>query len=339
MARMVGLDLGTTYTRIWTQDGGVVLRCPSAAAIDVHTHKLVALGAEARRMLGKTPQDILAYKPIREGLVSEFEVAARMVHEMFLNKQICSTFNRPVVLLATPYRINQVQQLAAENTVFEGGAKAVAQLPAVFAAAVGAGLRVTSPRGCMVLCIGGGISEVAVISSGSVLAARSLKVAGERFDAAIINYLKQRRNLVVGLPTAEELRIRIGSADPSLDRGSQDRRLTVYGRNARTGLASRQEVYTPEVAEAITPALDAITRGILSVMEEVPPEIATDIYDYGIMLTGGCAEMPGLPAVIRRATGLRVTVARAPRDCVITGLGRIIERPALWGTHLEYRLK
>ncbi len=339
MARMVGLDLGTTYTRIWTQEHGVVLRCPSAAAMDMQTRRLVALGAEAKRMLGKTPQDILAYRPIREGLVSEFEVAARMVREMFLNKQICSTFNRPIVLLGTPYRINQVQQLAAENTVFEGGAKAVAQVPAIFAAAVGAGLRVTSPRGCMILCIGGGITEVAIISSGSIIAARSLKVAGERFDAAIINYLKQRRNLVVGLPTAEELRIRVGTADAALDRGNDCSSLTVYGRNARTGLAARQEVYTPEVTEAITPAIDAIMRGILSVMEEVPPEIASDVYDYGLMLVGGCAETPGLPAAIRRATGLRVTVARQPRDCVINGLGRIIERPALWGTRLDFRLK
>ncbi len=335
MARMVGLDLGTTYTRIWTQDGGIVLRCPSAAAIDSESHKLVAVGVEARRMLGKTPQDILAYRPIKEGLVSEFEVAARMVHSMFLNKQICSTFNRPVVLLATPYRINQVQQLAAENTVFEGGARAVAQIPAVYAAAIGAGLRVTSPRGCMILNIGGGITEAAVISSGGIIAARSLKVAGERFDAAIINYLKQRRNLVVGAPTAEELRIRIGSADGGADLGS----MTVYGRNARTGLASRQEVFSAEITEAVTPTLDAVMRGILSTLEDVPPEIAADVYDFGLMLSGGCADMPGLPAAIHRATGLRVTVARTPRDCVITGLGRVIEHPALWGTRLEYRLK
>ncbi len=335
MARMVALDLGTTYTRIWTRDGGVVLRCPSAAAIDSESHRLVALGAEARRMLGKTPEDILAYRPIREGLVSEFEVAARMVGAMFKNKQICSTFNRPVVLMATPYRINEVQQLAAENTVFEGGARAVAQIPAIFAAAAGAGLRVQSPRGCMVLSIGGGISEAAVISSGGIIAARSVKVAGERFDAAIINYLKQRRNLVVGSPTAEELRVCIGTADSGLDRGS----MTVCGRNARTGLAARQEVYSSEVCEAIMPSLMAIIRATLGVLEEVPPEIASDVHDFGLMLTGGCAALPGLASAICRETGLRVTVAREPRDSVIRGLGRIIQAPELWGTRLEYRLK
>ncbi len=335
MAYMVGLDMGTTYTRIWTQEGGIVLRCPSVAAIDSETHKLVALGAKAREMLGKTPQDILAYRPIREGLVSEFEVAARMVRAMFQNKQITSTFNRPVVLMATPYRINQVQQLAAENTVFEAGARAVAQVPAIFAAAAGAGLRVSSPRGSMILNMGGGISEVAVISAGGIIAAHSIKVAGERLDSAIINYLKQRRNLIVGGATAEELRVRIGTCDNSLDRGN----MKIYGRNARTGLASCQEVFSSEICEAITPTLVAVMKSITAVLEDVPPEIASDIYDYGLMLSGGCAGMPGLADAIRRSTGLRVTVARAPRDCVINGLGRLIKRPELWGSSLEYRLK
>lgn len=335
MARLVGLDLGTTYTRILTPEEGVVLRCPSAAAIDGQTRKLVALGAEAQKMLGKTPQDILASRPIREGMVSEFDVAARMIHAMFLNKKICSTFNRPAVLLATPYRMDQVQQYAAENTVIEAGARAVAQIPAVFAAATGAGLRVASPRGCMILNIGGGLSESAIISLGGIIAARSLKVAGERFDAAIINYLRQKRNLVVGTPTAEELRVRIGVCDSRIDRGS----MTVYGRNARTGLASRQEVFSAEICEAITPALLAIARNALSLLEDVPPEIASDVYDYGLMLAGGCAVMPGMDEAIRRETGLRVTVAEHPRDCVIYGLGRILKHPELWGTPLEYRLK
>ena len=266
MAYMVGLDMGTTYTRIWTREGGIVLRCPSAAAIDSETHKLVALGAKAREMLGKTPQDILAYRPIREGLVSEFEVAARMLRAMFQNKKITSTFNRPVVLMSTPYRINQVHQLAAENTVFEGGAKAVAQVPAVFAAAAGAGLNVISPRGCMILNMGGGISEVAVISAGGIIAAHSIKVAGERLDSAVINYLKQRRNLVVGASTAEELRITIGTCDNSLDRGG----MKIYGRNARTGLASCQEVYSSEICEAINPTLVAVMKSMGGFFSRVP---------------------------------------------------------------------
>ena len=335
MARLVGLDIGTTYTRIWTQEGGIVLRCPSVAAIDGQTRRLVALGAEAHRMLGKTPQDILASCPIREGMVSEFDVAARMVHAMFLHKNICSTFNRPAVLLATPYRIDQVHQLAAENTVLEAGAKAVAQVPAIFAAAAGAGLRVESPRGCMILDVGGGLSEAAVISLGGIIAGRSLKVAGDRFDAAIMNYLKQKRNLVVGAPTAESLRVRIGVCDPRIDRGS----MAVYGQNARTGLGSRQEVFSTEICEAITPTVAAIANTAMTVLNDVPPAIAADIYDYGIMLTGGCALMPGMKEALARETGLRITVADEPRDSVIRGLGRILRKPELWGTLLEYRYK
>lgn len=335
MARLVGLDLGTTYTRIWTQDGDVVLRCPSVAAIDGQTRRLVALGAEAHRMLGKTPQDILASCPIKEGMVSEFDVAARMVHAMFLHKKICSTFNRPAVLLATPYRIDQVQQLAAENTVIEAGAKAVAQIPSIFAAATGAGLRVASPRGCMILDIGGGLSEAAVISLGGIIAGRSIKVAGDRFDAAIINYLKQKRNLVVGAPTAESLRVRIGVCDTHIDRGN----MTVFGQNARTGLGSRQEVFSSEICEAITPAVSAIANTAMTILNDVPPAIAADIYDYGIMLTGGCALMPGMPEALARETGLRITVANHPRDSVIRGLGVILRNPEIWGTPLEYRYK
>jgi rod shape-determining protein MreB len=258
-----------------------------------------------------------------------------MVRAMFLNKKICSTFNRPAVLLATPYRIDQVQQLAAENTVIEAWAKAVAQIPAIFAAAAGAGLRVASPRGCMILDIGGGISETAVISLGGIIAGRCLKVAGDRFDAAIMNYLKQKRNLVVGATTAEELRVLIGVCDTHIDRGS----MTVYGRNARTGLASRQEVFSSEICEAITPAIQAIARTALSLLEETPPEIAADIYDFGMMLTGGCALMPGMAQALNRETGLRVTVADSPRDSVIRGIGRILNHPSLWGAPLEYRLK
>lgn len=335
MARIVGLDMGTTYTRIWTQDEGIVLRCPSAAAVDSETCELVALGAEAKKMLGKTPRDILAYCPIREGQVEEFEVAARMLRAMFLNKQICSTFKRPHVLLAVPYRMPRGQSLLAENTVYESGARAVEQIPAVFAAAAGAGLRVDSPRGCMVLNMGGGLSEAAIISTSGIIAAQSVRVAGERFDSAIIQYLRQRRNLVIGRSTAEDLRIRIGTCDSHIDRGS----MTICGRNARTGLASRQEVYSAELCEAIAQPLMTVMRTVITVLEAAPPEIAADIYNYGIMLTGGCATMPGLPRAIHRETGLRVTVARDPRDCVIRGVGRIIRKPELWGTPLVYQYR
>lgn len=335
MGNMVGLDMGTTYTRIWTQGEGVVLRCPSVAAIDNETHRLVALGVQAKNMLGKTPQDILAYRPIRDGLIAEFEVAAHMLRAMFQNKHITSTFHRPTVLLATPYRINQVQQLAAENTVFEGGAKAVAQVPAIFAAAAGAGLRVSSPRASMILNMGGGISEMAIISSGGIVSARSIRIAGERLDCAIINHLKNRRSLTIGDTTAEELRIRIGTCDSRLNRGS----MKTYGLNTRTGLGSCQEVFSSEICSTITPFLREINRSITDLLENVRPEISSDIFNFGLMLSGGCACMPGIADAIHEGTGLRVTIARNPRDCVINGLGRLIRHPELWGTTLDCRMK
>ena len=335
MARLVGLDLGTSYTRIWVQGRGIVLRCPSAAAIDSQSHEVVALGAEARRMLGKTPEDILAYRPIKDGVITDFEVASRMIGKFFSSKQISSTFNRPVVLLSTPYRITEVERLAVENAVLEAGARAVTQVPAIFAAAAGAGLRVYSPRGSMIVCMGGGITESAVISSGGIISARSLKVAGERFDMAIINYLRNRRDLLVGDTTAEMLKTRLGTADTRIDRGE----MTVYGRNVRTGLASSRSITSAEICEAIMPAIDAVARTVLSTLDTVPPEIAGDVYAYGLMLCGGSALLPGLPAVLARKTGLRVTVAREPLDCVTLGLGRIHEHPTLWGEPLEYRLR
>lgn len=335
MARLVGLDAGTSYTRIWVQGKDIVLRCPSAAAIDSRTHEVVALGAEARQMLGKTPEDILAYCPIRDGAIAEFEVAARMLTRFFASKGVSSVFNRPAVLISTPYCITEVERIASENAVLEAGARSVAQVPAIYAAAVGCGLRVTSPRGAMMVSVGGGVSEAAVISAGGIISATSRKVAGERFNTAIINYLKRNDHMLIGEATAETLKLRLGAADPRVNRGEME----VYGRNVRTGLAMTRCVRSAELCEAIAPAVDAIARMIVSVVEVVPPEIASDINDLGFLLCGGSALLPGLPEALSHRTGLRVTVARDPLDAVTVGLGRILEQPRLYGDSLAYRYR
>ncbi len=335
MARLVGLDPGTSFTRIWMQDKGVILRCPSAAAIDSRTHEVVALGAKARRMLGKTPEDILAYRPIKDGVITDFEVASRMLTRFFAEKRVSSIFRRPTVLLATPYRITEVEQLAAENAILEAGARAVAQIPAIYAAAVGSGLRVTSPRGCMMVSVGGGVSEAAIISAGGIIGARSMKVAGERFNTAIINYLKRRDHMLIGDATADALKLQLGTADPRIDRGEME----VYGRNVRTGLAMTRRVTSAEICEALSPSVDAIARMIVSVLEDAPPEIAADVSTLGFMLCGGSALLPGLPAALHRRTRLRVTVARDPLDAVAFGLGKVLTHPRLYGEPLIYRYR
>lgn len=340
MARMVGLDLGTSYTRIWVKDQGVVLRCPTAAAIDSRTHEVVALGAKARQMIGKTPEDILAYRPIKDGIITDFEVASRMIGRFFAVKQISSTFRRPAVLIATPYRITEVEQLAVENAVLEAGARSVAQIPAIYAAACGGGLRVTSPRGSMILSIGGGVAEVAIISSGGIIAARSMKVAGERFNTAIIGYLKRQYQMLIGESTAETLKLKLGMADPRMIKNPRMvGRMEVCGRNVRTGLAMRRSVTSAEICEALTPAVDAIARMVESVMEDAPPEISSDVSTLGFMLCGGSARLPGLADVLSRKTRMRVTMTREPLDCVTMGLGRILDAPRLWGEPLSYRYR
>lgn len=336
MARQfIGLDLGTACTRIWTPERGVILKEPSAAAIDSETHRIVALGAEARQMLGKTPAGILAYRPIKDSVVSDFEVTALMLEAYFTQKQIRTTFKRPSVLLATPYRITEVEQLAAENAVIEAGARAVGQVPAIFAAAAGAGLRVRSPRGCMIVSIGAGITEAAVISSGGIISAKSVRMAGERFDVTLINHLRSRYELLVGDITAEELKVSIGEALPGLRR----EQMRAYGRHARTGMGASLSVTSEDVCRAIRPAVDAISRIILATLENVPPEISGDVHTYGLMLCGGSAALPGIGRAISQTTGLRVTVARDPAGCVIRGLGKIIQDNRLWGEELKIRTR
>lgn len=336
LVRMVGLDAGTSYTRLWAQGRGVVLRCPTAAAIDSRTHEVMALGDDARRMLGKTPEDILAYTPIRDGAIAEFEVTARMFTRFFAVTKVCSVFRRPNVLFAAPISINEMERIAFENAVLEAGARSVAHVPGIYAAAVGSGLRVNSPRGSMIVSVGGGVSEAAVISTGCVIKGRTMKVAGDRMDQAIVNALKRRYGMLIGEATAEMLKLRLGTADPSIDRGVME----IPGRNLRTGLAMTRRLGSADIYDAIMPAVDAIARMILSVLSDnVPPEIAADVHGLGFVLCGGSALMPGLAKALSDRTRLKVTVARDPLDVVTLGLGKLAEQPALYGEPLTFRYR
>ena len=222
MPKHIGLDLGTSNTRMFIKGKGIVLRSPTVVTVDKHKDAVVALGSEAKKMIGKTPANMEAYRPIRDGVVADFEVAAMMIHEYFLQVGALSLFNRPVVLVSTPENCTEVEKLAVENAIFAAGAKAVGVVGSSVAAAVGAGLNINSPRGCMIVDIGGGMTQVAVISSGGLIASRAVKLAGDKFDMAIINSLRIKKDLFVGEMTAELLKVRIGSAIQGAERGMLD---------------------------------------------------------------------------------------------------------------------
>jgi rod shape-determining protein MreB len=304
---------------------GIILRSPTVVTIDKNDDEVVALGREAKYMIGKTPSNMEAFRPIRNGVVADFEVAAIMLHEFFVRTEALSLFNRPVVLVSTPENCTEVERLAVENALFAAGAKAVGMVRSSLAAAIGAGLKINSPKGCMIVDIGGGMTQVTVISSGGIVRSRAVKLAGDKLDMAIINNLRSVRGLYVGEVTAEMLKVRLGSAIQGVDRGV----LEVSGRNEILKCAQTIRVTSEDIHKAIQVALEAICRTILSVLESAPLEIAGDISDYGIMLVGGGANIHGIAELINQKTRLRVTVAKNPMDCECLGIGKLIERPSI----------
>ncbi len=324
MPKHIALDLGTSNTRMFIKGKGIVLRSPTVVTVEKYKDKVVALGSDAKKMIGKTPSNMEAYRPIRNGVIADFEVAAMMIHEYFVKTEALSLFNRPVVLVSTPENCTEVERLAVENAIFAAGAKAVGVVGSSMAAAVGAGLNINSPKGCMIVDIGGGMTQVAVISSGGIVRSRAIKLAGDKLDAAIINNLRTKKELFVGEMTAEMLKVRIGSAVSGAQRGLLD----VSGLNDRLKCAQTVRVSSDDIHGAINSALEAICRTITSVLESSPPEIAGDISEYGIMLVGGGANIHGIGELIRKKTGLRVTIAQNPMDCECVGLARLIERPS-----------
>lgn len=333
MPKHIGLDLGTSNTRMFVKGQGIILRSPTVVTIDKRNDAVVALGREAKLMIGKTPANMEAFRPIRNGVVADFEVAAMMIHEYFVRTEALSLFNRPVVLVSTPENCTEVERLAMENAIFAAGAKAVGMVKSSLAAAVGAGLRINSPRGCMIVDIGGGMTQVAVISSGGVVRSRAVKLAGDKLDGAIINNLRAKRDLFIGDVTAEMIKVRIGSAVPRANRGMLD----VSGRNEKLKCAQTVRITSDDIYSAIHQALEAICRTITGVLESTPPEIAGDITDYGIMLVGGGANIHGIAELINQRTRLRVTVAQTPMDCECIGLGKLIERPSIIPDGILYK--
>ncbi|MBO4220046.1 MAG: rod shape-determining protein [Clostridia bacterium] len=334
--RNFGIDLGTSNTLIYEKGRGIVLREPSVVARESQSGKVVAVGGEARLMLGKTPGSITAFKPLRDGVIAEFDVTAKMLHRFFKKVAGNSFFSRPRVVVCIPYGVTEVEKRAVEDATLEAGAQSVALIEEPIASAIGAGLNIASAKGNMIVDIGGGTSEVAVISLGGIVLSNSLRTAGDKLDDAITNFIKRKYNVVIGDNSSENLKKTIGTVFPGINPGTME----VRGRNLMTGLPATITVASDELMEAMDEEITHIVERICVSLENTPPELAADIYDNGIMLAGGGALLAGLPNLVSKVTGVRTHVAKMPLDCVALGIGKVIESPdKTLGDGVSYRTR
>ena len=317
----IGIDLGTANTLVFMRGKGIVMREPSVVAVDVRTDEVLAVGKQAKEMLGRTPGSIVAVRPLKDGVIADFDVTAAML-KYFIKKALKSnTLNRPRIVVCIPSGVTEVERRAVEDAARQAGSNNVDLIEEPMAAAIGAGLPVGEPTGCMVVDIGGGTSEVAVISLGGIVAARSVRVGGDEFDQSIIAYIKRKYNLLIGERTAEQIKIEIGSAYPM----DPEMTMEIKGRNLVDGLPKNIVVHSEDVREALLECLVKITSAIKETLERTPPELSADIIDHGITLTGGGALLRGLDQLIQSETGIDVHVAEDPLDCVAKGAGAVLD--------------
>ena len=327
LSQDIGIDLGTANTLVFVKGKGIVIREPSVVAVDekVTPRKVRAVGAAAKEMIGRTPGSMTAVRPLKDGVIADFELTSEMLKE-FIKKAISgSPFNRARVMICIPSGVTEVERRAVHDAARSAGARYVSLIEEPMAAAIGAGLPVTEATGSMIVDIGGGTSEVAVISLGDIVTSKSLRVAGDDFDEAIIAYIKKKYNLLIGERTAEDIKIKLGSAYPYEGEGAMD----VKGRNLLDGLPKSVEITSEEVREALADPVDQILDTIRFTLDKTPPELAADIIDHGIMLTGGGALLRGLDRLIAAETRMPVRVADNPLDCVVDGTGMCLEKNAL----------
>lgn len=320
-SKEIGIDLGTANTLVFLKGKGIIKREPSVVAMDIRTDNVLAVGSQAKNMIGRTPGSIVAVRPLKDGVIADFDVTASML-KYFICKSVRSMFfSRPRVVICIPSGVTEVERRAVEDAAKQAGAGVVELIEEPMAAAIGAGLPVSEPTGSMVVDIGGGTSEVAVISLGDIVTATSERVAGDKLDEAIISYVKRKYNLLIGERTAEDIKINMGSAVPYDDEGE----MSIKGRNLLDGLPKNIVITSAEVREALAEPLKCIVNAVKSTLENTPPELSADIIDHGIMLTGGGALLRGLDALISDNTGMPVYVAERPLDCVVDGTGKCLE--------------
>ena len=319
----IGIDLGTANTLVYLRGKGIIMREPSVVAVDTKNDEVRSVGHEAKAVIGRTPGSIVAVRPLKDGVIADFDITANMLSRFI--KKVCgnSMFFRPRVVICIPSGVTEVERRAVKEASLKAGARQVRVIEEPMAAAIGAGLPISEPSGSMVVDIGGGTSEVAVISLGDIVTSVSVRMAGDKFDEAIVSYVKKKYNLLIGERTAEEIKIRIGSAFPTEE--TINAFVEIKGRNLVDGLPKNVTIHADEVREALADSVMIVVDAIKDTLEKTPPELAADIIDRGIMLTGGGALLRGLDKLVAQETGIPVHVAERPLDCVVEGTGKSLE--------------
>lgn len=321
MAADIGIDLGTASILVYIKGKGVVLKEPSVVAFDRDTNKIKAIGEEARQMLGRTPGNIVAVRPLRQGVISDYTVTEKMI-KYFIHKALGKkTLRKPRISVCVPSGATEVEIRAVEDATLQAGAREVSIIEEPIAAAIGAGIDIAKPCGNMIVDIGGGTADIAVISLGGTVVSTSIKIAGDDFDEAIVRYMRKKHNLLIGERTAEDIKINVGSAYPRAEVDYMD----VRGRNLVTGLPKTVTVSSEETEEALHDITAQIVEAVHSVLEKTPPELASDIADRGIVMTGGGSLLRGLDELIESKTGINTMVAEEPMTAVAIGTGRFVE--------------
>ena len=335
----IGIDLGTANTLVYMKGRGIIIREPSVVAVDARTDELRVrcVGHEAKAIIGAAPNSILAVRPLKDGVIADFDITAAMLQSFI--RQACGSrlFVRPRVVICVPSGVTEVERRAVRQAAAKAGARQVTVIEEPMAAAIGAGLPTAEPVGSMIVDIGGGTAEVAVISLSGIAASRSVRCAGDPLDQSITSFIKRKYNLLVGERTAEQIKLEIGSACPPdpTDTEHGETTMEIKGRNLVDGLPKDILIRSEEVREAMNENLMRIVEAIKDTLECTPPELSSDIIDRGIMLSGGGALLRGLDTLIQNETGIEVHIAEAPLDCVALGAGAVLDHPDLAGTRRE----
>ena len=316
----IGIDLGTASVLVYIKSKGIVINEPSVVAIDINTNKILEVGEEARKMLGRTPGNIVAIRPLRDGVISDFDITEKML-KYFIKKAVGNSLVKPRVIICVPSGVTEVEKRAVLEASNNAGAKKTYLIEEPVAAAIGAGLDITKPSGHMVIDMGGGTTDIAVISLGGIVVSRSIKVAGDKCDDAIVRYVRKKYNVMIGLRSAEELKIKIGTAFPV----EEERFMEVRGRNLVTGLPVNLTISSSDSLEAMEETITTIADAVHSVLEKTPPELAADISEKGIVMTGGGCLIHGMDKLLEKRTGLQVTIAEDAVSCVAKGTGQSLE--------------